>query len=226
MVKMEHMVDAKKEIRVGIVEDEGLLRSMLADLVAEHPRMRVIATASGASEAREVIPPGSVDVVLMDVELGDGNGVALGVSMQRAAPDVAIVLLSSHDVMELVLSIKENVPRAWSYLSKRSSVTRDVLYRTVEAAMEGEVILDPELMERSSPREGMPLASLSPAQLQVLRLVAQGFSNASVAELLGLSRRSVENHLQAIYRELGISSQEASPRVAAVLQFIQQTARA
>lgn len=220
------MGDAKNPIRVGIVEDEGLLRSMLADLVAENPHMRVVATASGASEAREVLPAGSVDVVLMDVELGDGNGVALGVSMQRATPSLAIVLLSSHDVMELVLSIKENVPRAWSYLSKRSSVTREVLYRTVEAAVSGEVILDPELMERSSPREGMPLASLSPAQLQVLRLVAQGFSNASVAELLGLSRRSVENHLQAIYRELGISSQEASPRVAAVLQFIQQTARA
>jgi DNA-binding NarL/FixJ family response regulator len=223
---MALMVDAKKEIRVGIVEDEGLLRSMLADLVGEHPRMRVVGTASGATQARDALPPGSADVVLMDVELGDGNGVALGVAMQRASPGLVIVLLSSHDVMELVLSIKENVPRAWSYLSKRASVTRDVLYRAIEAAAEGEVILDPELMERSSPREGMPIANLSPAQLQVLRLVAQGFANASVAELLGLSRRSVENHLQAIYRELGITSQEASPRVAAVLQFIQQTARA
>jgi DNA-binding NarL/FixJ family response regulator len=61
--------------------------------------------------------------------------------------------------------------------------------------------------------------------MQVLRLVAQGFSNTTAAELLGLSRRSVENHLQAIYRTLGITSHQASPRVAAVLQFLQQTAR-
>jgi len=219
------MGEVKKEIRVGIVEDEGLLRSMLTDLVDKNPRMRVVAAADGVSRARELLPPGSVDVMLMDVELGDGNGVALGVAMQRTDPKLVIVLLSSHDVMELVLSIRKNVSRPWSFLSKRSSVTREVLYRSIEAAVAGDVILDPELMDRSSPREGMPLATLSAAQLQVLRLVAQGFSNAAAAELLGLSRRSVENHLQAIYRQLGISSQEASPRVAAVLQFMQQTAR-
>jgi DNA-binding NarL/FixJ family response regulator len=187
--------------------------------------MKVVGTAAGATEARAALPPGSADVVLMDVELADGNGVALGVLLQRADPDLRIVLLSSHDVMELVLSIRNNVAHSWSYLSKRSSVTRDVLHRAIEGAVEGTVMLDPELMDRSSPREGMALSKLSSAQLQVLRLVAQGFSNGAVADLLGLSRRSVENHLQAIYKVLGISSAEASPRVAAVLQFMQQTAR-
>jgi DNA-binding NarL/FixJ family response regulator len=219
------MADPKGPIRVGIVEDEGLLRSMLTDLVNENPHMVVVGAAAGVSDARQVLPAGSADVVLMDVELGDGNGVALGVALQRADPNLYVVLLSSHDVMELVLSIRDNVPHSWSYLSKRSSVTREVLYRAIEAAVDGGVTLDPELMDRSNPREGMPLAELSGAQLQVLRLVAQGFSNAAVAELLGLSRRSVENHLQAIYRVLGISSAESSPRVAAVLQFMQQTAR-
>ena len=220
------MADAKTPIRVGIVEDEGLLRSMLTDLVNEHPRMHVVATAAGVAEARTALTPGCADVVLMDVELGDGNGVALGVALQRSAPETIIILLSSHDVMELVLSIGKNVSRPWSFLSKRSSVTREILYRAIEAAADGAVTLDPGLLDRSAPREGMPMANLSAAQIQVLRLVAQGFSNASVAELLGLSRRSVENHLQAIYKELGITSAEASPRVAAVLQFIQQTARA
>jgi DNA-binding NarL/FixJ family response regulator len=172
-----------------------------------------------------MFPPGSIDLVLMDVALGEGNGVALGVSMQRAYPDLVVMLLSSHDVMDLVLSIRGNVPHPWSYLSKRSSVTRDVLFRAIEAAASGEVILDPELTERSTPRAGTPVSQLSNAQMQVLRLVAQGFSNATAAELLGLSRRSVENHLQAIYRLLGITSHDASPRVAAVLQFLQQTSR-
>jgi DNA-binding NarL/FixJ family response regulator len=199
---------------------------MVTDMVAEHPDMEVVAAASGATEAREKLPAGSVDLVLMDVELGDGNGVALGVAMQKADPSLVIMLLSSHDVMELVLSIRDNVPKPWSYLSKRSSVTRDVLFRAIEAAVNGDVILDPELAERSAPREGTAVAKLSGAQLQVLRLVAQGFSNATVAELLGLSRRSVENHLQSIYRNLGLASQDSSPRVAAVLKFIQQSSRA
>ncbi|MDR0946102.1 MAG: response regulator transcription factor [Bifidobacteriaceae bacterium] len=212
-------------IRVGIVEDEGLLRSMLTELVNQNPAMRVVGSAGGVAAARATFRPGMCDIMLMDVELGDGNGVALGVELQREDPGLIITLLSSHDVLELVLSIRDNVPRPWNYLSKRSSVTPEVLYRSIIEAAKGEVILDPELMDRSSPRDGTPMAALSPARLQVLRLVAQGFSNQAVAELLGLSRRSVENHLQAIYRELGISSSEASPRVAAVLQFIQQTAR-
>ncbi|MCL2802937.1 MAG: response regulator transcription factor [Micrococcales bacterium] len=220
------MANSHTPIKVGIVEDEGLLRSMLSDLVAAHPSLEVVGAASGAAEARVLFPPGSIDLVLMDVALGDGNGVALGVSMQRAHPDLIVMLLSSHDVMDLVLSIRGNVPHPWSYLSKRSSVTQEVLFRSIMAAASGEVILDPELTERSKPREGAAAAQLSNAQLQVLRLVAQGFSNATAAELLGLSRRSVENHLQAIYRTFGITSQDASPRVAAVLQFLQQTTRA
>ncbi|MDR3107205.1 MAG: response regulator transcription factor [Bifidobacteriaceae bacterium] len=219
------MNSAPAPVRIGIIEDEDLLRSMLTDLASAHPGLDVIASASGAADARAKFPPGSVDLVLMDVVLGDGNGVALGVSMQRADPNLIVMLLSSHDVMDLVVSIGSNVSRPWSYLSKRSSVTKDVLFRSIEAATRGEVILDPELTERSSAREGSAVAQLSAAQLQVLRLVAQGFSNATAAELLGLSRRSVENHLQAIYRTLGITSHDASPRVAAVLRFLQQTSR-
>ncbi|MDR1117879.1 MAG: response regulator transcription factor, partial [Bifidobacteriaceae bacterium] len=194
-------------------------------LASTNSGLILVDAASGAADARAKFPPGSIDLVLMDVALGDGNGVALGVSMQRADPDLTIMLLSSHDVMDLVVSIAANVPRPWSYLSKRSSVTRQVLFRAIDAAARGEVILDPELAERVSPREGTPVSKLSSAQMQVLRLVAQGFSNATAAELLGLSRRSVENHLQSIYRVLGITSHDASPRVAAVLQFLQQTAR-
>jgi DNA-binding NarL/FixJ family response regulator len=212
-------------IRVGIVEDEDLLRSMLTDLAMSHPGLEVVGAAAGSADAKTKFPPGSLDLVLMDVALGDGNGVALGVSMQRADPNLIVMLLSSHDVMDLVISIGENVSKPWSYLSKRSSVTKDVLFRSIEAASQGDVILDPELTERSVVREGTPVAQLSSAQLQVLRLVAQGFSNATAADLLGLSRRSVENHLQAIYKVLGISSRDASPRVAAVLQFLHQTAR-
>jgi DNA-binding NarL/FixJ family response regulator len=219
------MDSVPKPVRVGIVEDEDLLRSMLADLASSHPGLTLVEAASGAADAKAKFPPGSIDLVLMDVALGDGNGVALGVSMQRADPDLVVMLLSSHDVMDLVVSIASNVPRPWSYLSKRSSVTRQVLFRSIEAAAKGEVILDPELAERSSPREGTAVSRLSSAQMQVLRLVAQGFSNSTAAELLGLSRRSVENHLQTIYRLLGITSHAASPRVAAVLQFLQQTSR-
>lgn len=215
-----------KAIRVGIVEDEALLRGMLEQTLAAEPGLQVVHAVPGATEARLVFHPGAVDVALLDVHLPDGNGVALGVQLQRQDPNLAIMLLSSEDVMGLYTSVQEEAPRPWSYLSKRSSFARDVLVRAVAATAEGQVVLDPYLVQRSEPRAGSAVADLTPAQFGVLRLVAEGLSNLAVAEKLGINNRSVESHLKAIYQRLGIDGDGANRRVAAVLAFIEQTGRA
>jgi DNA-binding NarL/FixJ family response regulator len=87
------------------------------------------------------------------------------------------------------------------------------------------VVLDPSLVRRSEPTQDSPLGSLTEAQLGVLRLTSEGFSNQTIGELLGVSSRSVENHLSAIYRQLGVSATETNPRVTAVLAFLQQSSR-
>ncbi len=214
-----------RDLRVGIVEDETLMRSILTGLVDAEPHMRVVHSASGFDEARRIIEPRSIDIAMVDVDLGDGNGVALSVLLQRADPRLAILLLSSHDVMDLVLSVKDQVSRPWSYLSKKSSLSKDVLLRALVATARGQVVLDPFLTRKASPQADTPLAQLTDSQISVLRLVAEGFSNTAVAGLLGLSPRSVENHLLATYKLLGVSSGESNPRVMAVLAFLQQTSR-
>jgi DNA-binding NarL/FixJ family response regulator len=164
-------------------------------------------------------------VAVLDVNLPDGNGVSLGLQLQRADPDLAVMLLSSEDVMGLFTSVQDQAAQPWSYLSKRSSFARDVLVRAVVATAQGQVVLDPYLVQRSTPRARTAVAELTPAQFQVLRLVAEGWSNQGVAERLGLSERSVESHLQAIYQRLRISGDEHNRRVAAVLAFLEQTGR-
>lgn len=211
--------------RVSLVEDEALVRGLLEQALTAEGSVRVVHSVPGAQEAALLITPGSTDVAILDVNLPDGNGVALGLRLQRADPNLVVVLLSSEDVMGLFTSVQGETSRPWSYLSKRSSFTRDVLIKAVRAAAEGKVVIDPYLLDRSSPRAGTAIAGLTPAQFRVLRLVAEGLSNRAVAEDLNITERSVESHLLTIYKRLGIDPQRANRRVAAVLAFMQQTGR-
>lgn len=216
---------AQLALRVAVVEDESLMRSLVRRILAAQPDMRVVTEASDYLEGRERLKPGTVDVVVMDVDLGTGNGIALATAVQRADPHVAVLLLSAQDVLDLVLAVRDTMTRPWSYLSKKSSLDAETLVRAVRSAARGDVVLDPELLERARVRTGTPLAGLTAAQVKVLRLAAEGFSNAHIARSLDISPRSVENHLYAIYRALDISTETMNPRVAAVLAFVQQTSR-
>lgn len=213
------------QVRVGIVEDETLMRAMLEKTLSAEPALRVVHSVPGATEARLVFTPGSIDIAVLDVHLPDGNGVALGVQLQRQDPDLAVMLLSSEDVMGLFTSVQKEAPRPWSYLSKRSSFARDVLRRAIVATARGQSVLDPYLVQRSRPRAGSAVSELTPAQFGVLQLVAEGLTNQGAAERLGINSRSVESHLKSIYQRLGIDGDRSNRRVAAVLAFIDQTGR-
>ncbi|MCL1800914.1 MAG: response regulator transcription factor [Promicromonosporaceae bacterium] len=222
---VEHTV-APDLVRVGIVEDELLMRSMLEQRLNQEHGIQVVHSVPGVTAAKLVLTPGSIDLAIIDVNLVDGNGISLGVYLQRQDPRLAILLLSAEDVMGIFASVQPEAPRPWSYLSKRSSFSHDILLHAVTAAAAGQVVLDPYLVERSQPRAGSAIADLTPAQFGVLRLVAEGLSNQAVAERLGINTRSVESHLKSIYGRLGIDGEGSNRRVAAVLAFLAQTGRA
>jgi len=215
-----------RNLRVAVVEDQPLYRDMLVSLLTAEPGVDVVAVASGAVAARELIIPGGVDVAILDVELGDGNGVGLGLSLRARDAALGIVLLSSHDVMTLLLDLPEDMSSGWSYLSKTSSTTMATLMHALRETAAGGTVLDPGLVDRARPRSGSAIAGLSARQYQVVQLVAQGLTNTAIAERLELSPRSVENHLNTIYAALDLEPNGSrNPRVAAVLQFIEESSR-
>lgn len=217
---------ARPLIRVAVVEDQPLYRSMLVTLLSAEADIEVVVVASGSGEARKVIHPGMIDVAILDVVLGDGNGLGLGVSLRKAEPQLGILLLSNFDVMALLVDLPENEAKAWSYLSKTSSTTPSILVDAVRQTAAGGNVLDAELVQKSIPRTGSALSTLSPRQYQVMQLVAQGLSNAAIADTLSLSRRSLENHLNTIYSALNLGARSAKNlRVGAVLQFLGETSR-
>ena len=96
-------------LRVAVVEDQPLYRAMLARALESRGDLRVVAGAGTVAEALAVIAPGTADAVILDIDLPDGNGIALGVQLRRRQPHLGILLLSAHDAMDLLLERRPNL---------------------------------------------------------------------------------------------------------------------
>jgi len=211
-------------LRVAVVDDQPLYRAMLARTLAANPRLGVVAAVGTVAEARAAVAAKSVDVVVLDIDLPDGNGIALGVQLRRANARIGILLLSAHDAMDLLLDLPKDVSHGWGYLSKTSSTSEALLYDAVFAAARGQTVLDPALLAGMRPRRGSDISRLTDRQFDVLRLLAQGLSNVGIGERLAITEKSVQNHVNAIYAALGIdASRERNPRVQATLRLLEGT---
>jgi DNA-binding NarL/FixJ family response regulator len=211
-------------VRVAIVEDQPLFRSMLERTLDETPGLHVVASVGTVTEATRALRPGVAHVAVLDIDLPDGNGIALGVTLRRAQPDLGILLLSAHDAMDLLLDLPRDVAAGWGYLSKTSSTSEEVLVAAVRAAAVGETVLDPALLARMTPRAGSAVARLTDRQYDVLRLLAAGLSNAGIGSRLGITEKSVQNHVNGMYATLGIDTDPSrNPRVSAALRLLEET---
>jgi DNA-binding NarL/FixJ family response regulator len=209
-------------LRVGIVEDHPIFLDLLSAALTSSPGIDVQATAESVTEAKKWFKPETLDVVVLDIELPDGNGIGLGVQLRRKNPALGIVLLSDRDMLEVLQGLPPELQTGWSYLTKSSTRSIDTLVQTIRATSRGEVIIDPSLVNRSRARLGTPVAGLTQRQFEVLRAVARGESNLGIANQLGIAENSVGNHLIAIYDALGIPEGK-NARVAAVLEFLEDT---
>ena len=208
-----------------IVEDEILFRDMLRLSLDAQPGLEVVGTASEGATALQLARDLKPDVVLMDIELGDGpNGIETGIEIKKAVSSIGIVLLSTHKEKEYLTSVPLDQAEGWSYLLKQSVGDIDALTRAVEGAASGLVVLDPALVMNLRPKPNTSVGALTSRQGDVLRLMAQGFSNSAIAVELSLGRKSVENYINAIYQHLQISGSDPThPRVKAVLMYMQDS---
>lgn len=214
---------------VVLVEDEPLYRDLLRLALDADPELTVVGAYSDASSALSALEGRHIDVALLDIDLpGNINGIELGVRLRRRIPDVGIVLLSNHADAHLLASLPNDVTGGWSYLLKKSVADAGALRRAIGGAIAGLVVLDPALTMNARPRTGSDLARLSPRGLQILSLIAQGYSNTAIAGLLVLSEKSVENHVTRIYSQLGIMATDRAlhARVQAVLAYLRGTVAA
>lgn len=214
------------KVRVVVVEDEGLFRDLVRIALSTHPRLEVVGTYADAESALAEVPTLAPDVAILDIELdGPLNGVQLGLRLRRDLPDLGVVLLSNHRDPDFLSSLPAETIAGWSYLLKRSVGDVEALWRAIEGAAGGLVVLDPALVTDMQPRSNSGVSRLAPRQREILGLIAQGLSNAAIAEHLTLSEKSVENQINLVYQNLAIQRAAGGihPRVIAVLRYMQDS---
>lgn len=205
---------------VLIVEDQALFRQMLRSQLGRYPEIQVVGEASSGLEAVEKARAVQPDVVLMDIELGPGpSGIEAGYKIKAMNPAIGIVLLSMHVDRQFIVNAA-----GWSYLLKRNVHDVDVVVRAIKGSSWGMIVIDPEVTEVLRPRRDTPVGKLAPEPARVLELMAQGYSNAAIAQKMGINERMVAEWQDMIYFELGIAREgDIDPRVRAIRAYLEQT---
>lgn len=213
-------------VRLAVVEDQPLYRDLLTAALRTHPSVEVVISAGSVTETRALLEAARagvteypIDVLIVDLELPDGNGAGLAVQLRRQSPGLGVVVLSSKEMLDVVEALPEHHRRPWSYLHKASASNLERLIQVIWASLRGVPVIDPAFTSASTTAAPSPVTRLSARQLEVLALVADGLTNEAIAERLALSASSVVNHLGAVYQRLELP-RDANPRVAATLAYL------
>ena len=203
---------------VVVVEDDPFLRGLIADSL-ERSGFRV-STAATAPDARRVINAVDPDAVVLDIDLGPGpSGLDIGEALMARSNEIAIVYLTALTDPRFSARPGEPVhPRA-AYLNKHMLDDSQVLVDALEAVLHEADITS----FRHDRRADRPLAHLSSTQIQVLQLIAQGKTNAQIAQERGRSLPATESAISRTLVALGIDvSSDINARVAAAAAYITQ----
>ena len=196
-----------REIRVLLADDHVVLREATAELIDHQPDMRVVGQASTGEETVTLARDSHPDVIVMDIAMPRLNGLAATRQVVAKYPDTKVLVLTAHEDEEHVIPLLE--AGAIGYLPK--TVGLNQLLDAIRATSQGESVLPPSvtsvvvrhLAEKTSEA---PDDALTPREMQVLCLLAEGLSNLQIAYKLKLSVRTVEAHLTHIYAKFGVSS--------------------
>jgi DNA-binding NarL/FixJ family response regulator len=201
---------------VLVVEDEPFIRGLVADkLKSDGFKVEV---AASAAEARKVAANKEIDIVVLDIDLGSGpSGLDLGIALSKIHPELALVFLT-HVPEPRIFGIDiRSVPKNSAYLLKERLTDPNVLKDAIEAALRDDV--SPDFRDDLKPSH--PLVNVSKTQLEVLRMIAKGYSNQQIADARGTSLRAVENLVNRAIAAAGIDAKsKTSARVIAVREFI------
>jgi DNA-binding NarL/FixJ family response regulator len=215
-------------IKVVLAEDSYLVREGVRRMLENEPDIELLAVCEDYDSLLSAIASTQPDVVLTDIRMPPTNtdeGIRAAERLRQVRPAAGVVLLSQYADPGYALAFLEHGTAGRAYLLKERVADLDQLLAAIRQVAKGGSVIDPKVVEvlvaarsRATPS---PLERLTPREREVLSLLAEGRSNAAVAEGLVLSERAVEKHINSIFAKLDLpETRDAHRRVKAVLLFL------
>jgi DNA-binding NarL/FixJ family response regulator len=197
-------------IRVLLVDDHPVVREGIRGMLGAEPDISVVGDAASGPEALALVAALSPDVVLMDLRMPGGDGVSATERITADHPGAHVLVLTTYDTDGDILRAVE--AGATGYLLK--DTPRAALADAVRAAARGETVLTGrvagKLLSGMRQRDAPTAAVLSPRETEVLRLAAEGRTNAAIGRALHISQTTVKTHLMRVYDKLGVGDRTAA----------------
>jgi two-component system response regulator NreC len=192
------------KIKIVLADDHKVVRQGIAALLLSEPGFEIAAQAENGEQALKLVEDVRPDVLVLDIGLPDMDGISLTSSLKTTHPEVPVLILSMQDNAHTVKAALRAGARG--YVLKGEGISD--LCKAIRAAHQGETYLSAEVAHLVQPGRAAcdptQIDPLSPRELEVLALVAEGFTARQIADKLGLSPKTVENHRANIMDRLGI----------------------
>ena len=219
-----------RPLRVVFADDSYLVREAIAHVLAQDPRIQLVATCVDGQALLEAVEEEQPDVVLTDIRMppsGDAEGIAVANRLRVTHPGIGVVVVSQYADPRYGLALLEGGSDGRAYFLKQRLHDRGQLVAALDAVAAGGSVVDPKVVEALIAArvraEESPLADLTQRELEILSEIAQGGSNQAIADHLVLTKRAVEKHINAIFLKLGLSrAEDVSRRVKAALIYLSQ----
>lgn len=204
----------ERKIRILLADDHLIVRMGMASILSFEEDMEVVGEAGNGLDAVKMAAELSPDVVLMDLQMPELGGADATAKIHEANPNIKILILTTFGTSaDLKKAMNGGAAGA---LIKNSS--QNEIIAAIRGAVVGERTVSSEI--RHTLRDLQSIPELSPRQLEILNLIAKGFSNSEIAGIAGISLETVKDHIKKILMRLGVSSRTEAASLAINLNLI------
>ena len=194
-------------ITIGIIDDHSLIINGLLNMLQDEPAYQVLFTAQDGADLLQKLSEETPDVLLLDIELPDTNGIDLCKKLLTLYPKLAVIALTNHDDVVYVRKMMRN--GAMGYLLKGTE--KESLLQAIETVAAGNQHIDKQieqqiLQQSIHGRKATAYVKLTNRELEILALIANEYSNQEIADKLFLSVRTVESHRHSLNQKLNIKT--------------------
>ena len=203
----------KEKIKIAVVDDHTLFRKGMASILQQVPDFEVVMDANNGREFLDKLATTPVDVVLLDLQMPELDGIKTTQIMQKDFPDVKIIILSMHDEDQFVLHLMEIGANGYLLKDTDSDEVEKAIRKVAEDEHYFSEFVSRVMLRRMTRKNTTPdlklfnfKTDLSEREIQVLKHICEGLTTTEISELLYLSPRTVEGHRLKMMEKLGLKN--------------------